>query len=224
MGLHEVSNPTSCTKQTQLWAKTKSHKAFSSLLLKPHTYGRDSMTSLFHCLGIISRKNFSNWHFSSQLMPFDTFSCHAPRWRAWLYFLHAILVGRVLPGSPQTTSATGTSPNSSALPHSASTSVTEVTEGPSWWPLLKTLLKSGAIISSLILWGKPRCCWPFCCQGHCWFMLSLLLTNTVGLCHRPDPTRQWQSYNQEFSTSSCMILLLSFLNYVRLPRNNYPSF
>lgn len=56
MGLHEVSNPTSCTKQTQLWAKTKSHKAFSSLLLKPHTYGRDSMTSLFHCLGIISRK------------------------------------------------------------------------------------------------------------------------------------------------------------------------
>lgn len=32
------------------------------------------MTSLFHCLGIISRKNFSNWHFSPQLVPFDTCS------------------------------------------------------------------------------------------------------------------------------------------------------
>lgn len=51
--------------------KIKLHKAFSSQVLKSRTDGRDSVTPLLPCLGI-SRKNFSTWHFSLQLVPVAT--------------------------------------------------------------------------------------------------------------------------------------------------------
>lgn len=79
-------------------------------------------------------------------------------------------------------------------------------------------------------WGynlttQPRCCWLFaarvtagsrsaCCSPALWAFAT----------DQTQPGSPSLTYNQKFSISRCMILLLSFLNYVRLPLNHYPSF
>lgn len=88
------------------------------------------------------------------------------------------------------------------------------------WALLKTVLKSRVIIQS-----SPDAVGPFaarvtagscsvCCPSSLWAFAT----------DQTQPGSPSLPCNQEFSISRCMILLLSFLNYIRLPLNHYPSF